>query len=1472
MVATVASIDITLRTLGAENFSSTFRRSGALVEQEGRRMTTAMAGVEKSSASMSAAMSRVGDRNRGFEALSISALRAQSSVKQLENSLYAVSALAGGLGGAFAARALVNYADGYTTIRNRLNSVIENQRESLAVEKELFDIAQRSRTQFGATATMFTRLTLSAKELGGATRESLLQATETTQKALITGGATTQEAASIATQLSQALGSGRLQGDELRSIAENSPILIQAIAREFGVAVGALKDMGSEGQLTSERVFRAILNAGQEVEAAFARTTPTVANGIQQIDNALTRYIGTLDKSLGATESLAKGLKFIADNLASIGDAALLAGGALTAAFAMNRLGALSQAMSRAGGGARTERQNALDMAMGASAAAKAELAAREQRLVDAAMSSTALNQRFRQNPEAFSDKQALRDREQAIRRIAELEKGVAADREKLNANRERIRAIRPSDVPTRLLDNERQAQARLTQTLADRLTVERQIDEAKRMALTTAARASVAPGFEREARAAERNLDRLQKRYADLGQEADKQSKRLSDASQRIVDATSEANRKAQIQRAEIGQRNAALEASIIAQGRERRLVSDLQGLSQREIDESSRRNFGEARAQAAQRQAVAISAVGAAQKAVSDADRALSSSQAAVAQGLTLSGRAADAARAAMSGLAAAGSAVVGFLGGPLGAALTAATVALIGYEMYTAKAARAAEDYKKAIEDLPLRIREINKATQEGRGLTAGQAARTQGERAQLRAGLRQELSTLSSDTGSSIFFGAGRGIRTALRDVGFDLDFFSRAIKNAERDTASANVQLGGFIAALERVALSRPDVSGDAWGLIKTAEKVRENIRLIEEFETAANRSAQVALRVGGQSVFDQEALVGAELAAQGAVGRRTTEFQQAAERAKEAAEAAKPAIDALAKAMTDGIDGGDGLDAAARAGFTSQAVDAIQQALSAVMQLRLTAQQIDSAPLQSLVQSFVTGGVQADEFKRRLEDLARGDRAFEGILKGATESADNFAKAKSEVDRLQAAINALTGKTVNIVLRMTQTIAGPQVASGDPDANANPAMDGLANRLISESNMRASERLRRARLSKGDRALEDLRNEFGGVPDDMLRQIRDAEETKKGGGRKSQGERDAETLAKKLKELEQDAAVAGLRQIDQQTVRFAQSAKVAKSEIDAFIQALKSGDTSNLPTNIQRIREELEKLEANKFARGLLDELFPARKMAEQLQQLKTAAESMPEVAANYDLLVERVRANNSGDFGKGIADAFGDFAGKAITDFNNIGDAFQSLAKRIVQIGVELMVVNPLKRWLQSTFADVQVGGGAGGGILGSIFSGVGGWLKGLFGFDEGGFTGVGARLAPAGIVHRGEYVFSAPAVSKAGVGVLDMMHKSLKGYADGGYVGATLGGVLNARGGGAAMTMDASGAAARATRSPVVVQPTVNVHNYAGAEVETEAGPGGSLEVFIKPVEQAVAGRAMSGRGPLKNVLPNTAAGRKG
>jgi len=141
--------------------------------------------------------------------------------------------------------------------------------------------------------------------------------------------------------------------------------------------------------------------------------------------------------------------------------------------------------------------------------------------------------------------------------------------------------------------------------------------------------------------------------------------------------------------------------------------------------------------------------------------------------------------------------------------------------------------------------------------------------------------------------------------------------------------------------------------------------------------------------------------------------------------------------------------------------------------------------------------------------------------------------------------------------------------------------------------------------------------------------------------------------------------------------------------------------------------------------------------------------------------------------------------DALNDGLVDAIMNTRSLGDVFKNVAKQILadllSISVRQSIVEPL--------AAALFGGSGGGAPASSGGAGGGGWLKkalgwgrSLFGFSEGGYTGDGGKHEPAGLVHKGEYVFSQEAVQRIGAARLDAMHKNLKGYSLGGLVGMPL------------------------------------------------------------------------------------------
>lgn len=294
-----------------------FASAATDVERHSRRMNTALGATTGSVRSLRSQMAQ-GARFR-IAADSLRDLtKATDEVGRLRAAILGLSALSGaGITGSFTAAYLVQTADRAKLLGNQIRTVTTDFANYGATQDKLFDIAQRTRTSLETTTNLYAR-TSRAVEKFGMSQQKVLTITETVQKAFAIGGATPQEAAGAALQLSQGIASDRFGGEEFRSVAENAPVLLGAIAKALNTSIGGLRKMSMEGKLTAQTVTEAILKSTDEINAKYAMMTPTVAQAFTVLDNSFLRYIGETDKAYGATDALAGALMGIADNFENI--------------------------------------------------------------------------------------------------------------------------------------------------------------------------------------------------------------------------------------------------------------------------------------------------------------------------------------------------------------------------------------------------------------------------------------------------------------------------------------------------------------------------------------------------------------------------------------------------------------------------------------------------------------------------------------------------------------------------------------------------------------------------------------------------------------------------------------------------------------------------------------------------------------------------------------------------------------------------------------------------------------------------------------------------------------------------------------------------------------------------------------------------------------------------------------------------
>lgn len=241
-------------------------------------------------------------------------------------------------------RQLVILTDAFTNLQNRLRIVTSGTAQLNRVTEELFQVAQRSRSSFEATAVLYQRVSLAAQSLG-ADMSNLSAVVESVNKAIIVSGASAKEANNGLIQLSQGIAANRLGGDELRSVLEQLPFVADIIAREFGVTRGELRKLGEEGAITGQIILDAFRNSADVINEEFAKTVPTLSQSFVILRNSVLRFVGIMNEATAITRSLGGAMRFLADNLVFLGKAALVVGAAF-AALKLSRVIAKTAALA----------------------------------------------------------------------------------------------------------------------------------------------------------------------------------------------------------------------------------------------------------------------------------------------------------------------------------------------------------------------------------------------------------------------------------------------------------------------------------------------------------------------------------------------------------------------------------------------------------------------------------------------------------------------------------------------------------------------------------------------------------------------------------------------------------------------------------------------------------------------------------------------------------------------------------------------------------------------------------------------------------------------------------------------------------------------------------------------------------------------------------------------------------------------
>lgn len=260
------------------------------------------------------------------------ASESESSVNKMWNSLRNAAVITGGIK---LTKDIMAAADQQSALNARIAMMNDGLQTTEELQKRIYQAAQASRGSYNNTAGMVGKFGTLAPDAFNSSQE-IVDFAEQINKHLTLSGASGAGADAAVLQLTQALSAGVLRGEELNSVLEQAPTIAQTIAEYMGVNIGKMRELASEGKITSDVVKNALFSAAEETNAKFAEIPMTFGQLWQSGMNAVQQA------SMPALQAIAKGATFIHDNWDKV--APVLLGVAAAAGIVAVALGAQAAA------------------------------------------------------------------------------------------------------------------------------------------------------------------------------------------------------------------------------------------------------------------------------------------------------------------------------------------------------------------------------------------------------------------------------------------------------------------------------------------------------------------------------------------------------------------------------------------------------------------------------------------------------------------------------------------------------------------------------------------------------------------------------------------------------------------------------------------------------------------------------------------------------------------------------------------------------------------------------------------------------------------------------------------------------------------------------------------------------------------------------------------------------------------------
>ena len=282
------------------------------------------AALRSSKAQWNSALSQ---SSRNFSAFGSSVQSSLSSVTNLQSQL---GGFAAATAAAFSVQRVISYSDTYKQLEGRLKLATDSAEQFATVQKQLFDVSQRTSTPLAANIEAYARLSQALNDTQKK-QFDLVGITETLSQTLLISGTSGQNASELIRQFGQAASSDfKAVGQEIGTIADQAPRLLKVLNDAFAGSGKTLKQLAADGELSTQKILEALKAAAPQIAKEATGMGDTVTKAFTRLDNAFLNFIGQSDLVKNGTSSIAGAVGGLADNF----DKLAVVAGVVAAAFA----------------------------------------------------------------------------------------------------------------------------------------------------------------------------------------------------------------------------------------------------------------------------------------------------------------------------------------------------------------------------------------------------------------------------------------------------------------------------------------------------------------------------------------------------------------------------------------------------------------------------------------------------------------------------------------------------------------------------------------------------------------------------------------------------------------------------------------------------------------------------------------------------------------------------------------------------------------------------------------------------------------------------------------------------------------------------------------------------------------------------------------------------------------------------------